>query len=98
MFVQQLSTCTTTHSEERTSMKLEIVERTVKQIWQDVCSEALTTPSDALAYLNSLDDFRDSDREVFVVLHLDARNRVVAHHIIVAPPNGNISMKELGIV
>lgn len=83
MSVQQLSTCNTNYisPEERTSMKLEIVERSVKQIWRDVCSEALTTPLNALAYLNSLDDLRDSDREVFVVLRLDARNRVVAHEI-----------------
>ncbi len=145
-------------------MKLEVVERTVKQIWQDVCSEALVGPGDVIAYLDSL-DFRDSDREVFIVLHLDARNRVTAHeitsigsqtaslvhprevfksavlkgangiilahnhpsgdpapskedidlthrlqeaggllgievmdHIVVAPPDGSVSMKELGIV
>ncbi len=146
-------------------MKLEVVERTVKQIWQDVCSEALVGPGDVIAYLDSLDDFRNSDREVFVVLHLDTRNRVIAHeitsigsqtaslvhprevfkaailkgangivlahnhpsgdpapskddidlthrlqeaggllgievmdHIVVAPPDGSVSMKELGIV
>ena len=145
-------------------MKLEVIERRVRQIWQDVCSEPLSSPGEVLAYLDSL-DIASSDREVFVVLHLDTRNRVVAHettsigsqnaslvhprevfkaailkgatsiilahnhpsgdpapskedidlthrlveagglmgiqvldHIIVAPPNGNTSMKELGIV
>ncbi len=59
-------------------MKLEVVERKVRQIWQDVCSEPLTSPNEVLAYLDSL-DITSADREVFVVLHLDTRNRVVAH-------------------
>ena len=59
-------------------MKLEVVERKVRQIWQDVCSEPLTSPNEVLAYLNTL-DIASADREVFVVLHLDTRNRVVAH-------------------
>ena len=62
-------------------MKLEVTELKVKQIWQDVCSEALVGPGDVITYLDSLDDFRNSDREVFVVLHLDTRNRVIAHEI-----------------
>ena len=62
-------------------MKLEVTELKVKQIWQDVCSDAFTSPSEVLVYLNSLDDFRDCDREVFVVLHLDTRNRVIAHEV-----------------
>ena len=59
-------------------MKLEVVERKVRQIWQDVCSEPLTSPDEVLAYLDTL-DIASADREVFVVLHLDTRNRVVAH-------------------
>ena len=59
-------------------MKLEVVERKVRQIWQDVCSEPLTGPNEVLAYLDTL-DITSADREVFVVLHLDTRNRVVAH-------------------
>ncbi len=59
-------------------MKLEVVERKVRQIWQDVCSEPLTSPNEVLAYLDTL-DIVSADREVFVVLHLDTRNRVVAH-------------------
>ena len=59
-------------------MKLEVVERRVRQIWQDVCSEPLTSPNEVLAYLDTL-DIASADREVFVVLHLDTRNRVVAH-------------------
>ena len=145
-------------------MKLEVVERKVKQVWTDVVSEPLTSPGEVLTYLDSL-DIASSDREVFVVLHLDTRNRVVAHettsigsqnaslvhprevfkaailkgatsiilahnhpsgdpapskddidlthrlveagglmgidvldHVIVAPPDGNVSMKELGIL
>ena len=61
-------------------MKLEVVERTVKQVWTDVVSEPLSSPGEVLAYLDSL-DIASSDREIFVVLHLDARNRVVAHEI-----------------
>ncbi len=60
-------------------MKLELTEVKIRQIWQDVCSEALTSPGEVITYLNSLEDFRNCDREVFIVLHLDARNRVVAH-------------------
>ena len=59
-------------------MKLEVVERKVRQIWQDVCSEPLTSPNEVLAYLDTL-DIASADREVFIVLHLDTRNRVVAH-------------------
>lgn len=59
-------------------MKLEVVERKVRQIWQDVCSEPLTRPNEVLAYLDTL-DITSADREVFIVLHLDTRNRVVAH-------------------
>ncbi len=59
-------------------MKLEVVERKVRQIWQDVCSEPLTSPDEVLAYLDTL-DIASADREVFIVLHLDTRNRVVAH-------------------
>ena len=59
-------------------MKLEVVERKVKQVWTDVVSEPLTSPGEVLTYLDSL-DIASSDREVFVVLHLDTRNRVVAH-------------------
>ena len=61
-------------------MKLEVVERKVRQIWQDVCSEPLTSPSEVLAYLETL-DIASADREVFIVLHLDTRNRVVAHEM-----------------
>ena len=61
-------------------MKLEVVERKVKQVWADVVSEPLSSPAEVLTYLDSL-DIASSDREVFVVLHLDARNRVVAHEI-----------------
>ena len=59
-------------------MKLEVVERKVRQIWQDVCSEPLSSPNEVLAYLDTL-DIASADREVFIVLHLDTRNRVVAH-------------------
>ena len=62
-------------------MKLDIVERKVKQVWTDVCSDAFTSPSEVLTYLDNLEDFRDCDREVFIVLHLDTRNRVIAHEI-----------------
>ena len=61
-------------------MKLEVVERKVRQIWQDVCSEPLTSPNEVLAYLDTL-DIASADREVFVVLHLDTRNRVTAHEV-----------------
>ena len=59
-------------------MKLEVIERKVKQVWTDVISEPLYSSGEVLTYLNTL-DIASSDREVFVVLHLDARNRVVAH-------------------
>ena len=62
-------------------MKLDIVELKVRQVWQDVCSDALVGPDDVITYLDSLDEFRNSDRELFIILHLDARNRVVAHEI-----------------
>lgn len=61
-------------------MKIEVVELKVKQVWRDVVSEALTCPGDVTAYIDTL-DIVTSDREVFVVLHLDVRNRVVAHEI-----------------
>ena len=61
-------------------MKLEVVERKVRQVWQDVCSEPLSCPNEVLAYLETL-DIASADREVFVVLHLDTRNRVVAHEV-----------------
>ena len=59
-------------------MKLEVVERKVRQIWQDVCSEPLSSPNEVLAYLETL-GIASADREIFIVLHLDTRNRVVAH-------------------
>ena len=62
-------------------MKLEVIELKVKQIWQDVCSEAFVGPDNVITYLDALDNFRDSDRELFIVLHLDTRNRVTAHEV-----------------
>ena len=62
-------------------MKIEVVERKVKQIWNEVISEPVETPGDVTTYLDTL-DIKTSDREIFVVLHLDVRNRVVAHEII----------------
>ena len=35
-------------------MKLEVPELKVKQVWQEVCSEALVGPGDVLAYLDAL--------------------------------------------
>ena len=61
-------------------MKIEVVELKVKQVWQDVVSEAISNPADVRAYIDIL-DIVTSDREIFVVLHLDVRNRVVAHEI-----------------
>ena len=61
-------------------MKIEVVELKVKQVWRDVVSEALSCPGEVTAYIDTL-DIVTSDREVFVVLHLDVRNRVVAHEI-----------------
>ena len=61
-------------------MKIEVVERKVKQIWNEVVSEPVENPGDVTAYLDTL-DIRSADREMFVVLHLDVRNRVVAHEI-----------------
>ena len=61
-------------------MKIEVVELEVKQVWQDVVSEALTSSGEVTTYIDIL-DIVTSDREVFVVLHLDVRNRVVVHEI-----------------
>ena len=61
-------------------MKIEVVELKVKQVWNEVVSEPVENPADVTAYLDTL-DIRISDREMFVVLHLDVRNRVVAHEI-----------------
>ena len=61
-------------------MKIEVVERKVKQVWNEVVSEPVENPADVTAYLDTL-DIRMADREMFVVLHLDVRNRVVAHEI-----------------
>ena len=61
-------------------MKIEVVERKVKQVWNEVVSEPVENPADVTAYLDTL-DIRSADREMFVVLHLDVRNRVVAHEI-----------------
>ena len=52
----------------------------VKQVWQGVETDPISSPSEAIPYLNRL-DIRNSDREKFIVLHLDARNRVIAHEI-----------------
>ncbi len=41
----------------------------------DEVTEAITTPADVLGYLK---DLRDKDREHFVCLHLDSRNRVTS--------------------
>ncbi len=61
-------------------IKIEVVERKVKQVWKNVVSEPVENPRDVSAYLDTL-DIRMADREMFVVLHLDVRNRVVAHEI-----------------
>ena len=61
-------------------MKIEVVERKVKQVWNEVVSEPVENPGDVTAYLDTL-NIRMADREMFVVLHLDVRNRVVAHEI-----------------
>ena len=61
-------------------MKIEVVELKVKQVWNEVVSEPVENPGDVTAYLDRL-DIRSADREMFVVLHLDVRNRVVAHEI-----------------
>ena len=62
-------------------MKIEVVELKVKQVQNEVVSEPIEKPSDVTAYLDAL-DIRMADREVFVVLHLNVRNRVIAHEII----------------
>ena len=61
-------------------MKIEVVELKVKQVWNEVVSEPVENPGDVTVYLDRL-DIRMADREMFVVLHLDVRNRVVAHEI-----------------
>ena len=61
-------------------MKIEVVELKLKQVWKDVVSEPVENPRDVSAYLDRL-DIKMGDREMFVVLHLDVRNRVVAHEI-----------------
>ena len=61
-------------------MKIEVVELKVKQVWNECVSEPVENPADVTAYLDTL-DIRMADREMFVVLHLDVRNRVVAHEI-----------------
>ena len=61
-------------------MKIEVVELKVKQVWNEVVSEPVENPRDVTAYLDTL-NIRMADREMFVVLHLDVRNRVVAHEI-----------------
>ncbi len=61
-------------------MKIEVVERKVKQVWNEVISEPVENPGDVAIYLDTL-DIKMADREMFVVLHLDVRNRVVAHEI-----------------
>ena len=55
-------------------MKIEVVERKVKQVWNEVVSEPVENPADVEAYLDTL-EIRSADREMFVVLHLDVRNR-----------------------
>ena len=61
-------------------MKIKVVELKVRQVWNEVASEPVEKPGDVTAYLDSL-DIRLADREIFVVLHLDVRNRIVAHEI-----------------
>ena len=61
-------------------MKIKVVELKVRQVWNEVVSEPVEKPGDVTVYLDSL-DIRLADREIFVVLHLDARNRIVAHEI-----------------
>ena len=61
-------------------MKIKVVELKVRQVWNEVVSEPVEKPGDVTAYLDSL-DIRLADREIFVVLHLDVRNRIVAHEI-----------------
>ena len=61
-------------------MKIEVVELKVRQVRSEVVSEPVENPAGVTAYLDSL-DIRMADREMFVVLHLDVRNRVVAHEI-----------------
>lgn len=61
-------------------MKIEVVELKVKQVWNEVISKPVENPGDVTTYLDTLDT-KMSDREMFVVLHLDVRNRVVAHEI-----------------
>jgi len=61
-------------------MKYEIVELKVRQVWNEVVSEPIENPGDVTAYLDRL-DIKMADREMFVVIHLDVRNRVVAHEI-----------------
>ena len=61
-------------------MKIKVVELKVRQVWNEVACEPVEKPGDVTAYLDSL-DIRLADREIFVVLHLDVRNRIVAHEI-----------------
>ena len=61
-------------------MKIKVVELKVRQVWNEVVSEPVEKPGDVTVYLDSL-DIRLADREIFVVLHLDVRNRIVAHEI-----------------
>ena len=61
-------------------MKIEVVELKVKQVWSEVISEPVENPGDVTTYLDTL-DIKTADREMFVVLHLDVRSRVMAHEI-----------------
>ncbi len=68
-------------------MKLEVPEPKVQQVCQEVCSEALVGPGDVLAYLDTLDDFRDSDREV------SSSSTSTPGTVVVAPEITSISSK-----
>lgn len=71
----------TIHPAAATESPLTLVERTVRLTVREPSSEPISTPADAVAYALAL-DLHLADREHFVVLHLDARNRVTGHETV----------------
>ena len=45
-------------------MKIEVVERKVKQVWNEVVSEPVENPADVTAYLDTLDIRISRSRDV----------------------------------
>ncbi len=64
-----------------TESPLTLIERTVQLTVRKPPSEPIGTPTDVVDYALALDLHR-ADREHFVVLHLDARNRVTGHETV----------------